>query len=505
MERLNKQTLNNLKGEISAPSQAIFNLPEKVLQFGTGVLLRGLPDYYIDKANRNGVYNGRVVVVKSTDSGDSSVFDHQDNLYTICVRGIEDGEKKEENIISSAISRVISAASQWNEVLAIAASPELELIISNTTEVGIQLLEGDDVNAQPPASYPVKLLAVLYHRYKTYNGSKDKGVIIIPTELLPDNAIKLRDILVAQAKSNNLPEEFISWMTEYNHFCNSLVDRIVPGKPDNEALAKLEEELGYKDNLLTMSEVYSLWAIEGDDYVKSKLTFAQVDKGVIITPDINLHRELKLRLLNGTHTLSSGVAFLAGCDTVKEAMDDTAVASFIETLMKNEIAPAIPYDVIPELANTFADKVLDRFRNPHIKHQWISITMNYTSKLKMRVIPVLLNYFKKQNTVPELMAFGFASYILFMKGKVVDGKYYGILNNQEYHINDDKASYLADLWSKNGEEGIVEAVLTDTELWGADLTALPGFADAVQQQLEAIQQNGVKEQVNSLGLAKTGV
>lgn len=488
--QLSQSHLKNINAQIvDKPNTDIFDLPAKVLQFGTGVLLRGLPDFYIDKANKAGIFNGRVVVVKSTDTGSTKEFDEQDALYTVCVRGIENGKKIEENIINASISKVLVAGTQWQEVLDFAASPHLQVIISNTTEVGIQLVE-DDVHAHPPVSFPGKLLAVLFHRYKIFNGAEDRGLVIVPTELIPDNATKLKDILLKQAKKNQLPQDFMNWMQNSNQFCNSLVDRIVPGKPDAAALENLQQELGYTDNLLTMSEVYSLWAIEGDEKVKQKLSFAEADKGVIITPDIDLHRELKLRLLNGTHTISCGVAYLAGFETVKLAMDHEEMATFIADLMKKEIAPAIPYQVTANVTDDFADKVLDRFRNPHIKHQWLSISMNYTSKLKMRVVPVLLNHYKKFTHAPQLIAFGFAAYIRFVEGKQERDKYYGELNGVKYHINDDKAAYVIDMLQKHQDKK-VEAILADNFLWGDSLAELPGFVKAVNKYYEEIKKSSV--------------
>jgi len=494
---LNRENINTIKNDgIIKPADHLFNLPEKVLQFGTGVLLRGLPDYFIDKANRQGIFNGRIVVVKSTDHGSTKEFDQQDNLYTLCIKGIENGKTVEENIINSSISRVLTAGKQWEEILAFGASESLEVVISNTTEVGIQLIE-DDIYASPPISFPGKLLAILYHRFKTFNGNKDKGLVIVPTELIVDNATKLEEILVKLSKRNNLPASFISWLSECNYFCNSLVDCIVPGKPDMQQLTKIEEELGYQDNLLVMSEVYRLWAISGNEKVKQILSFAQADSGVVITPDINLHRELKLRLLNGTHTLSCGLAFLAGFDTVKSAMDHEAMERFIGHLMRTELAPAIPYQVTKDQTEEFAFKVLDRFRNPHIDHQWLSITANFSSKLRMRVLPVLLNYVSQFNAVPESMAIGFAAYIRFMKSyRNENGKYFGDINNQEYLINDTKADYLDKLWANHSAD-IVHAVLSDTLLWGEDLSQLPGFQKSVNNYLKSMDNSlSIKEIIN---------
>ncbi|RYE28606.1 MAG: tagaturonate reductase, partial [Sphingobacteriaceae bacterium] len=382
---LSKSTLKNIStADLVVPDEAIFNLPEKVLQFGTGVLLRGLPDYFIDKANRQGIFNGRIVVVKSTSAGNSSEFDDQDGLYTLCVKGIENGQKVEENIICSAISRVISAAENWSEVLKCAHNPEMKIVISNTTEVGIQLVE-ESIESNPPASFPAKLLAFLLERFKVL-GEENSGMVIIPTELIVGNGNKLKAILLELARFNQLENDFINWLENQNTFCNSLVDRIVPGKPDVETVSDFQQKAGYEDKLLTVSEVYRLWAIEGDEKVKSVLNFAEADSGVIIAPDIEIYRELKLRMLNGTHTLSCGLAFLANFSTVKEAMDNPVFSGFASKLMREEIASAIPYQVSKAQTDEFANQVLDRFRNPHIKHQWIAITVQFSAKLKMRVV-----------------------------------------------------------------------------------------------------------------------
>src|SRR5687768_9193014 len=412
---LSKYNLKNINADnLVLPNEMLFELPEKVLQFGTGVLLRGLPDYFIDKANRQGIFNGRIVVVKSTSTGDTADFDKQDGLYTLCVRGFQNGENVEENIINSSISRVLSATEHWEQILECAHNQNMQVIISNTTEVGIQLVN-EDIRRHPPASYPAKLLAFLYERFRAFGGSAHSGMVIIPTELISDNGKKLESIVLELAHLNSLEEEFIEWLENHNCFCSSLVDRIVPGKPDAAAQSAIEEELGYSDQLVIMSEVYRLWAIEGDEEVKNILSFAAADEGVIIEPDITIYKELKLRLLNGTHTLSCGLAFLADFNTVKEAMDNESISSFMKQMMLQELAPAIPYKVSPDVAKDFGNKVLDRFRNPKIKHQWINITVQYTSKIKMRILPLLLSHYKQQQSPPELLALGFAGYLLFTR------------------------------------------------------------------------------------------
>jgi len=493
---LSKYNVKNIDPDRAGlPDTSVFELPERVLQFGTGVLLRGLPDYFIDKANRNGLFNGRIVVVKSTNAGDANAFDRQDGLYTLCVRGLENGTRVEENVVNASISRVLSANTQWDKILECAHNPQMQVIISNTTEVGIQLVP-DDIRKHPPVSFPGKLLAFLYERYRAFGGSEQSGMVIIPTELIPDNGKKLESIVLELAHLNGLEETFIEWLEHKNHFCSSLVDRIVPGRPDRALQSEIEEELGYHDELLTVAEVYRLWAIEGDATIRKQLSFAEADEGVVVEPNIDLHRELKLRLLNGTHTLSCAPAFLAGCETVKQAMDDDLIASFIADLMLTELAPAIPYHVDMERAKAFGAKVLDRFRNPQIQHLWSNITVQVSSKMKMRNIPILLKHYSDSDTAPRLFAFGFAAYLYFMKAvKQENGQYFGKLNDQYYKIQDDMAAHFYMRWNNLQPAALVEEVLRDKEFWGQDLSQLPGFTSAVQEYLELILNAGPREAI----------
>lgn len=483
-------------------SEAIFQLPEKVLQFGTGVLLRGLCDYFVDKANKQNVFNGRIVVVKSTDTPGSDDFEQQDGLYTQFIRGIDNGQIVNETIINASISRVLSAKQQWQDILQCAANPAMQIIISNTTEVGIIFTE-DDVQAAPPASFPGKLLAFLYERYKVFNGGEDSGMVIIPTELLVNNADKLKEIIIALARFNNLSESFIEWVECYNYFCNSLVDRIVPGRLPVAEKATTEQTLGYTDELMLMSEVYCLWAIESaKEKVLNALSFSTVDKGVVLAHDITKFRELKLRLLNGTHTFSVSLAVLCGFETVKEAMQDDVFFAFVHNLMLNEIAPALTNDDLSyEEARLYGLTVLERFRNPYLDHKWMSISLQYTSKMLMRNVPNLLNHYSKHNAPPKLMALGFAGYLRFMHSEeTTPGQYAGNANGKSYIINDDKAALLYRHCQRKEQKAFVYEVLTDEMLWGRDLTKLFGFTDAVSTHLHAINEPGgnIKEYIKRM-------
>jgi tagaturonate reductase len=461
------------------PSPHVFDLPEKVLQFGTGVLLRGLPDFFISEANNQGIFNGRIVVVKSTNTGSTDAFKLQDNLYTVCSRGVENGKPVAQHFINASISRVINAQNDWHQVLRLAESPELLLIVSNTTEVGIQLKE-ESIFQHPPDSFPGKLLSVLFHRYQFFKGDNSKGLVIVPTELIPGNADVLLDIVLKLCSHNNLDKDFVHWLTTANQFCNSLVDRIVPGNPAPEMAASIQAEVGYSDDLLIVAEPYKLWAIEGDESVREKLSFCKTDSGVVIDKDITLYRELKLRMLNGTHTLSCGLAFLRGHEYVVDAMNDLAFSRYVKELMLEEIAAGIPVDIDKEVVGNYGQTVLDRFSNPYIQHKWLGITVQYTSKIIMRVLPVLLKYVEGKNAVPEKITEGIAGWICFMRPvKLVDGFYYGEWKGNTYPIKDDQAKWFYDNAGNLTPEDRVKKVLNNFINWGQDITIAADFSEKV--------------------------
>ena len=331
-----------------------------------------------------------------------------------------------------------------------------------------------------PSSFPAKLLAFLHVRFTHFAGSAASGMVIVPTELIINNGDVLKGIVLRLAADHSLPASFVSWLTESNHFCNSLVDRIVPGSPDSATSTAILGQLGYDDPLMIISEVYSLWAIQGGAEVKKILGFAAADKGVVIAEDIEIYRELKLRLLNGTHTFMCGMSYLLGFRLVKEVMANSYLSKLIMNLMLSELALAIPYKMDFKVADRFGRAVLDRFRNPFIQHKLIDITVQYTTKMRMRNVPLLLNYYQIFGKAPELFCMGFAAYLQFMHSvKEENGKYFGDSNGELYPIQCDYAGYFHEAW----KDFNLTKVLADKTLWGEDLSALPGFEAAVTKYL----------------------
>ena len=474
-----------------AISNEYFSYPEKILQFGTGVLLRGLVDYLVDKANKQGIFKGRVVVVKSTD-GPVTEFSSQDNLYTQHIKGVAQGELVNQTLVNASISRVLQSNADWAAVLETVHQPGLQVIISNTTEVGIQYVE-ENISTGVPASFPGKLLAVLWERYQHFKGSTGTGFVIVPTELVVDNGRLLQEIVLKLAAHNRLPEAFVQWVKTENHFCNSLVDRIVPGKPRD--LETLQQQAGYTDSLWIDVEPFLLWAIEGGAYVQQVLSFQKTDDRMLIAPSITPYREQKLRILNGSHTISVPLAFLGGLNTVYECMEHEYMRSFFQTVVLEEILPTIQ-DICPQ-AGTFAQDVLDRFANPYIAHKLISITFQESSKMNARNVRTFLRYYERHNSLPQAMCLGFAAMLLFLRPvKEEGGKYYGARAAEQYLITDDNAAIFAAYWKgvDTGDNAavakFVQQVCADTKLWEADLNKLPGFTEVVAGHLSAMLQEG---------------
>ncbi len=465
--------------------------PEKILQFGTGRFLRAFADFFVDAANRQSEFQGRIVVVQSTGNHRANLINAQDGLYTLWVRGLNDGVPYESQTILSPISRALSAHDKWHDVLACARSRDLEIILSNTTEVGLTFDTEDCPSESAPRSFPGKLTAVLYQRALAFDYSPQAGLAILPCELLTDNGDKLKRVVLRTARHWQLGEAFINWVEQANTFCNTLVDRIVPGLPPDQERAAFENRAGYRDELLTVAEDYRLWAIEGDETLRRHLAFASCDPGIVVVPHIAPYRTRKIRLLNGGHTLSVPVGILAGNTTVLDNMTHPLTASYIEGLLRDEIGPTL--DVDPDTVPPYIDDVLRRWRNPYLVHNLIDITLHGTRKMRVRAIPSLVSFHSSTGRIPQRIALGFAAHLLFMRGVSQDGdQIYGKLRGVPYPINDTKAEYFMECWAAAPTiRALVERICGDEELWGLNLRDLSRFARTVADFLHTMLHEGM--------------
>ncbi|MEJ2502862.1 MAG: tagaturonate reductase [Gemmatimonadota bacterium] len=467
------------------PDPARLDRPVTAVQFGTGALLRGLVEPIVEAghADASGDGGGRVAVVGSTGSGRAAALRDQDHLYTLVVQGLRDGEPVREARVIGAIARALSARDSWSDVLALARAPDLGLVFSNTTEVGIRLDPDDRPDADPPRSFPGKLTRFLLERGRACDFDPRAGLAVVPCELIENNGDTLRGLVLELADRWDLEPAFARWMDDAVPFADTLVDRIVPGAPADDAREGQETELGFRDPLLTVCEPYRLLAIQVDADARPRLARALGGPGVVLTDDITPFRERKVRLLNGTHTLMVPLALLCGHQAVREAMVDPDTGAFVRRLLLRELAPTLD---VPG-AEDFARDVLDRFANPFIRHALFDITLQSTTKMRVRAVPSLLAHAERNGDSPPSLAFGFAAFLLFQRGDLQDDRRHAGLSVPP----DDAGEAIRRAWAEEPTpDDVVRRVLRDATLWGTDLTTVPGFEHAVRSGLEQLLRQG---------------
>jgi tagaturonate reductase len=487
MKRLMYETLKNAgyKGFLLSEGT------ERLLQLGEGNFLRAFVDYFIDVANEKTGWGTKVVVAQPIAPGLASVLHDQEGLYTLYLRGMENGEKREEKRVISSVSRAMNPYEDYKAFLAVARQPDIRYIVSNTTEAGIAFDPNCKLGDEPPASFPGKLTRLLLERYEALGKGDAPGFVILSCELIDDNGKELKRCVEEYITLWQLDAGFAAWVEEENLFCSTLVDRIVTGYPRDEAAA-LNEANGYEDKMLDTGEIFGFWVIEGPEWLAEELPFTKAGLPVLVTADHTPYKKRKVRILNGAHTTMVPAAYLAGQDIVRACMEDTTIRAFLNRAMQQEIIPTLTLPAA-ELA-AFADSVLDRFQNPFIDHALLSITLNSTSKWRARVLPSVKEYLEKTGKLPVCLVFGFAATLRFFRAtRREDGKLFGERDGKEYAILDD-ADVLAFYFAQKDADNraYAEAVCAKEDFWGEDLNKLPGFADSVVKSLNRIDAAGMR-------------
>lgn len=493
MKKLSYETLK----EQGYDGYLLENAPERVLQFGEGNFLRAFVDYFIDVLNEKAGFNSKVVLCQPIGGGLADMINEQDGLYTLFLRGFQDGKEVNQKRVISCVSRCLNPYKDFEALLACAENPDLRFITCNTTEAGIAYDPSCQFTDAPANSYPGKLTQFMYRRFQNFGSEKGKGFIILSCELIDDNGKELEKCVLKYAEQWNLGEDFIQWIKEENTFCSTLVDRIVTGYPRNEAAA-ICEELGYEDNLIDTGEIFGFWVIEGPQSIKDEFPVDKTDLPILITDNHKPYKQRKVRILNGAHTSFVLGAYLAGQDIVRDCMHDDVICGFMNKTIYDEIIPTL--DLPKEELEEFAAAVTERFKNPFIDHALLSISLNSTSKWKARVMPSLKEYINRKGTLPACITASFAFYIAFYNGHTLteDGLTASRSGN-DYTVKDDKA--ILEFYAAHKDdsvEDLVHAVCTETEFWGEDLTELEGFEAAVCQYLTQIREKGAYEVMKSL-------
>ena len=435
------------------------NVKETVIQFGEGGFLRGFVDYFFHKLQEKGLYDGKIVVVQPIEKGMCQMLADQNCEYNLFLRGISNGEVVNEHTHVTSISRALNPYTQYEEYIALATSPDMRVLVSNTTEAGIEYLGTEKLTDMPPKSYPAKLTQFLYKRFE----AGLPGMILLPCELIDNNGDNLKACVLKYADLWELGEDFKNWINNENDFCSTLVDRIVTGYPKDEA-EELNKQLGYTDNLIDTAEIFHLWVIGG--HHEDELPFNKAGYNIVWTDDVKPYKKRKVRILNGGHTSMVLGAYLYGLQTVGECLKDETVSAFLKKCLFDEI--------VPTLGNTetdvqFAKDVLERFSNPFIKHQLLSIALNSVSKFQVRVLPTILEYKDKFGTYPEALTFSMAALIAFYRT--------------------DKANDGAEIMEFM-KTASVEEIMKREDYWHADLTEM---IPMVQGYYDLIQEKGMAE------------
>ncbi len=460
--------------------------PVKVVQFGEGNFLRAFVDYMIDIANEKGVFDGDIVIVKPISFGSLDAFKEQNNLYTVVLRGKQNGEVINKSRVITSVSEALDCKDDYEEYMALARLDTLRFVVSNTTEAGIVLDESDGFDGLP-RTYPGKLTKFLFERYTAFSGAKDKGLIILPVELIENNGGKLKECVLALAKIWKLPDAFADWIESSNVFCSTLVDRIVTGYPRGYA-DEVCKELGYEDKLVDIGEPFALWVIESKKDISGELPLNKIGLPVVFTDNQKPYRERKVRVLNGAHTSSVLAGYLYGIDIVRDCMSDKVMGKFIRRVVNEEIVPQVnlPLDEV----RAFASSVFERFENPFIDHALLSISLNSVSKWKARVLPSFKDYYKNNGKLPRLITFSFAALLAFYSSNDLreDGLYAKRANGDEYAVHDDRA--VLEFFAQNaGNDDFVEKACGNADFWGEDLTRYNDFCKTVSYWYKKIREN----------------
>ncbi len=443
-------------------------LTERVLQFGEGNFLRGFVDWMFDRLNKENNGDFGVVVVQPINAGPVVDFlNEQDGLYDLYLRGLMDGEKVEENRVVECITRAINPYTDTDAFFECALNPDLRYIVSNTTEAGIEYKSGQSGDDFENNTFPGRLTMFLKKRFD----AGLPGFVLLPCELIDKNGAELKECVLKYADDFGYGADFKAWIENDNIFASTLVDRIVTGYPRDTA-KEMEEQYGHLDNVINTAEIFHLWVIECDKSVSEELPFTDIGLNVVWTDDVTPYKKRKVRILNGAHTMSVLAARLAGLETVGEMMNDEDFMKYINVGLFDEIIPTL--DLPKDELESFANAVIERFKNPFIKHYLLSIALNSVSKYKVRVLPSLLEYNKEFGRLPKVLTFGLAALIVFYKGT---------------EANDD-----ADVmeFMKNAS---VDEILANTSLWDEDLSFM---SETVNGYVNAVNEKGMRTAVKEL-------
>ena len=470
-----------------ATAPAAVASPERILQFGEGNFLRAFVDWIVYNMNKKLDFNAGVVVVQPIPNGMVDMLNDQEGLYHLNLQGLNHGETIDSLELIDVITRGLNPYTQFDEYMKLAENPEMRFVVSNTTEAGIIFDPTCKLTDQPASSYPGKLTQLLYHRFKTFSGDPEKGWLIFPCELIFHNGTELNAAILRYIEHWNLGPEFENWYKTACGVFSTLVDRIVPGYP-KDSIGSILDRIQLNDKLVVQAEIFHLWVIEAPAWVEKEFPASKAGLNVLFVPSEKPYHDRKVTLLNGPHSALAPVAYLAGLNTVRESVEHEIVGRFVDKVVFGELLKTLD---LPETElRKFAGDVLDRFRNPFVKHFVTSIMLNAFPKFKTRDIPGLKIYQQRFGKLPEGLVLGLAAIIRYYKGgKRADGA--------DIIPNDDPAivALLQSLWAVGDVEEVVKGVLGAEFIWAEDLNEIPGLAALLVEMLTSIEEKGMMKTI----------
>lgn len=406
----------------------------KILQFGEGNFLRAFIDWMMT--------DDCIAVVKPRPGKGLERLLSTGCRYDVRLQGLDNGQAIDVTETIRSIQTAINPYEDHDAYLRLAECETLRFVVSNTTEAGIQFDPACQLSDTPALSYPGKLTQLLYHRWQHFNGSADKGLIILPCELIFHNGRALRQCILQYIELWQLPDAFRTWVETACPIYNTLVDRIVPG--------------GDQPNTV-MAEPYHLWVIEAPEALKQELPLRRDDLNIVFTDNEEPYHQRKVVMLNGLHTAMSAVGHLAGLESVRECILHPIVGKYVDRVMNEELLPTVPLPTAEVAA--FAASVKERFLNPSIHHLLTSIMLNNISKYRTRDLPSLKWHLDHSSKLPMGLTIALAANLL-----------------------------CAELDATS---------LSDKSLWNEDLTLIDGLQATVQSLVSDIRSKGILEIVSS--------
>lgn len=488
--RLSNQTLSQLPQQVVVPNYDRNKLKTKIVHLGFGAFHRAHQAVYADiLASEQGSDWGYCEV--NLIGGEKQIEDlkQQDYLFSVCEMSYDDWSTRVVGVVKQALHADVDGISKVLEVM---TRPEIAIVSITVTEKGYcylpttasidthnELIKYDIANPTKPKTVPGVIVEALRLR-------QEKGLpafTVMSCDNMPENGHVTRNVVLALAKMRDA--KLAQWIEENVSFPSTMVDRIVPAAT-NQTMEKIQQQLGGIDDPAGIAgEPFKQWVIE-DNFVAGRPQWQKA--GAELVNDVLPYEEMKLRMLNGSHSFLAYLGYLGGYRHIDECMQDANYVKAARHLMLQEQAPTLKVKGVDLQA--YADSLLDRYRNTGLKHRTWQIAMDGTLKLPQRMLDSI-RYHLAHNTAFDCLALGVAAWMRYVSGIDDAGHLIEVCDPSV-----DKIKALVANSADNHER--VKALLSLTHVFGEDLTNNSKFIDQVTDAYISLRNIGAKQTVEKL-------